>query len=61
MCELCDPASTLTGASLSLSGDTIVVGTPFESSAATGVNGVPTSNEIPNSGAVYVFDNSEGQ
>ena len=32
-----------------------------EDSAAVGVNGVPTSNSIPNSGAVYIFDNSEGQ
>jgi hypothetical protein len=57
----CETQASTTGASLSLSGDTLVVGTPFEDSAATGVNGVPTSNEIPNSGAVYVFDNSEGQ
>lgn len=57
----CETQSTTTGTSLSLAGDTVVVGTPFEDSAATGVNGVPTNNAIPNSGAVYIFDNSEGQ
>jgi type II secretory pathway component HofQ len=46
---------------MSLSGATLIVGAPFEDSAAIGVNGVPTSTKIPNSGAVYVFDNSEGQ
>lgn len=55
----CDVQATTTGASLSLSGDTVVVGTPYEDSAAVGVNGVPTSNTIPDSGAVYIFDNGE--
>ena len=57
----CETQSTTTGASLTLSGDTVVVGTPYEDSAAIGVNGTPTNNAIPNSGAVYIFDNSEGQ
>jgi len=57
----CKTQTTLKGASLSLAGDTLVIGTPYEDSAAIGVNGVPTSNAIPNSGAVYIFDNSEGQ
>ena len=57
----CETQATTKGASLSLSGDTLVIGTPYENSAAIGVNGVPTSNSIPNSGAVYIFDNSEGQ
>jgi hypothetical protein len=42
-----------------LFGDTLIVGAPFEDSPAAGVNGVPTGTPIPNSGAVYVFDNSE--
>jgi hypothetical protein len=57
----CEVQATTTGASLSLSGDTLAVGTPYEDSSAVGVNGVPTSNSIPDSGAVYIFDNSEGQ
>lgn len=57
----CEAQATTKGASLSVSGDTLVVGTPYEDSSAVGVNGVPTSNSIPNSGAVYIFDNSEGQ
>ena len=57
----CERQSTTTGVSMSLAGDTLVIGAPYEDSAATGVNGVPTGNTIPNSGAVYVFDNGEGQ
>jgi FG-GAP repeat len=57
----CEAQATTKGVSLSLSGDTLIVGAPYEDSAAVGVNGVPTSNSIPDSGAVYVFDNSEGQ
>ncbi len=38
------------GISVSLSGDTLVVGAPFEDSAATG-----EGNSLENSGAVYVF------
>jgi hypothetical protein len=55
----CSIQATTTGASLSLSGETVVIGTPYEDSEAVGVNGVPTSNSIPNSGAVYIFDSGE--
>ena len=43
------------GASVAVSGDTIVVGAVGESSAATGVNGDPTSNAASFSGSAYVF------
>jgi hypothetical protein len=38
-----------------ISGDTVVVGAPSESSNATGVNGNQSNNSAPNSGAAYVF------
>ncbi len=43
------------GFSVSISGDTIVVGAPGEDSSATGVNGNQSDESAPNSGAVYVF------
>jgi len=43
------------GQSVSVSGDTIVVGAPSEDSNATGVNGNESDNSIDNSGAAYVF------
>jgi len=43
------------GRSVSLSGDTLAVGAPFEASNATGVNGNQADNGAPYSGAVYVF------
>ena len=43
------------GSSVSLSGDTLAVGAPGESSAATGVNGNQTNNPASSSGAVYAF------
>ena len=46
------------GAGLSISSDTIVVGTPIEASAQTGVtngDGASSDNTATNSGAVYVF------
>lgn len=43
------------GQSVSLSGDTLVVGAYEEGSAATGVGGDQASNAAPSSGAVYVF------
>ena len=43
------------GYSLSMSGDTIVVGSPFESSIATGVNGDQNNDNHPSAGAAYVF------
>jgi hypothetical protein len=46
------------GSSLSVSGDTIVVGAEFESSDALGVNGDQTNNSAFRSGAAYVFTRS---
>jgi hypothetical protein len=43
------------GATLSLSGDTFVVGAPREDSAGVGVDGIQNSNRALNSGAAYVF------
>jgi hypothetical protein len=57
----CEIQATTKGVSLSLDGDTVVVGAPYEDSEAVGVNGVPTNNPIPDSGAVYIYDNSEGE
>jgi len=46
------------GRSVSLYGDTIVVGACGEASAATGINGDQSNNDAPASGAVYVFTRS---
>jgi hypothetical protein len=46
------------GNNVSLSGDTLAVGAPFESSKATGVNGNQSDNSADKSGAVYVFQRS---
>jgi hypothetical protein len=43
------------GWSAAISGDTMVVGAPFESSNATGVDGNQTDNSAGSSGAVYVY------
>ena len=43
------------GYSVALSGDTLAVGAPFESSNATGINGNQSDTTAPNAGAVYVF------
>lgn len=43
------------GASVSIEGDTLVVGAPGESSSATGINGDQSSTAAPGAGAVYVF------
>jgi hypothetical protein len=43
------------GQSVSISGDTIVVGAYLEDSSATGVNGDQTNNGVTNGGAAYVF------
>jgi uncharacterized protein YkuJ len=43
------------GCSVSISGDTIVVGAYLEDSNATGVNGDQTNADAGNSGAAYVF------
>ena len=46
--------SDIFGSVVAISGDTIVIGAPYESSSATGVNG-DQSNGSPGSGAAYVF------
>jgi hypothetical protein len=38
-----------------LSGDTLVVGAPFEDSNATGINGNQSNNSATDSGAAYIF------
>ncbi|MBS1809845.1 MAG: hypothetical protein JST84_16910 [Acidobacteria bacterium] len=43
------------GWAVAISGDTVVVSAPFESSNATGVNGNQGNNSAPSSGAAYVF------
>jgi hypothetical protein len=43
------------GYSVAILGDSIVVGAPYESSNATGVNGNQTDNSASASGAAYVF------
>ena len=43
------------GASVAVSGDTVVVGAHAESSRATGVDGDASNNDSPNAGAAYVF------
>ena len=48
------------GASVSLDGDTLVVGARGEGSAATGVNGEQSDNSAFGSGAVYVFTRNNG-
>lgn len=48
------------GNAIAIDGDTVVVGAPYESSNATGVNGDPSNNAAAWSGAVYVFVRSGG-
>ena len=48
------------GSSLALSGDTLVVGAPFEWSNAKNVNGDQNDNSMLASGAVYLFTRSGG-
>jgi hypothetical protein len=43
------------GYSVSISGDTIIVGALAEASSAVGVNGDPNNDDAPGSGAAYVF------
>jgi hypothetical protein len=43
------------GRSVAVSGDTVVVGAPFEASDANGVNGDQTDNSTTRAGAAYVF------
>ncbi len=53
-------ANDLFGISVSVSGDTVVVGAYGEASNATGVNGNPTDNSTFNAGAAYVFVRTPG-
>jgi hypothetical protein len=46
------------GTATAIDGDTIVVGAPFESSNATGINGNQADNSAASSGAAYVFARS---
>ena len=46
------------GYSVAVSGDTVVIGAPFEDSNATGVGGNQAANSSINSGAAYVFTRS---
>lgn len=48
------------GFSVAISGDTIVVGTPNESSSTTGVNSSSNEDAVA-AGAVYVFNRHEGE
>ncbi len=48
-------AGDLFGYSVAIDGDTIVVGSPYEASAATGIDGNQFDNSSPYSGAAYVF------
>jgi len=49
-------AGALFGSSLVLSGDTLAVGSPKESSAATGIDGNDADTTAPAAGAVYVYN-----
>jgi len=51
-------ASDIFGSSISISGDTLVVGAPAEASNATGVNGNQADNSAATAGAAYVFTRS---
>jgi hypothetical protein len=48
------------GASIAISGDTLVIGAPGEDSMASGINGDQTNNTDKESGAVYVFTRANG-
>ena len=43
------------GSWIALSGDTLAVGAPYDSSASSGINGNPGDTSAPNAGAVYVY------
>lgn len=47
------------GHAVAVSGDTLVIGAPFEDGGATGVNGQP-DEEVKDSGAAYVFVRNAG-
>jgi hypothetical protein len=46
------------GSCVAVSGDTVVVGAPYEASSAVGVNGTQSDNSASGSGAAYVFVHS---
>jgi drug/metabolite transporter superfamily protein YnfA len=46
------------GTSVAADGDTVVVGAPFESSNAIGVDGNPADQSVEDAGAAYVFTRS---
>lgn len=46
------------GASVAISGDTLVVGSPWEASAATGVNGNQADTSAASAGSAYIFTRS---
>jgi hypothetical protein len=48
------------GYSVAISGDTVVIGAPYEDSSTTGVNGNGGDNSAADSGAAYVFVRSGG-
>jgi len=48
----------LFGTAIAVSGDTLVVGAPSESSCATGIGGDQSNNGCTNAGAVYVYRRS---
>ncbi|MCW5977458.1 MAG: hypothetical protein KIT09_05245 [Bryobacteraceae bacterium] len=55
-----DNANGWFGAAVAVSGDTVVVGAPTESSGAKGVNGDQSDSSARTSGAAYVFVRSDG-
>jgi trimeric autotransporter adhesin len=48
------------GSSVALSGETLVVGVPYEDSCASGINGDHTNKDCADAGAVYVFMRDDG-
>ncbi|MEN9490754.1 MAG: hypothetical protein RJA63_1203 [Pseudomonadota bacterium] len=48
------------GYAVAISGDTVVVGAPYEDSAATGLNGNQMDNSVLDAGAAYVFERHAG-
>ncbi len=48
------------GDKVAIFGDTVVIGAPFDSSNATGVNGDQNNNLAVNSGSAYIFVNTAG-
>jgi hypothetical protein len=50
-----DPLGDNFGASVAISGDTVIVGAGGEDSNAVGINGDPANNSANNAGAAYIF------